>query len=599
MSPGATVIVERDVGIPMSDGTVLRADVWRPSPGADGGPVARRLPTLLQRTPYDKGDPFVSQHHAGLQPLRAVEAGYAVVIGDVRGRGTSAGRFEPFVNERRDGADTIAWIRQRPWSDGRVGTYGVSYVGATQMLAASARPDGLVAIAPHETAIDYRSGWLYQGGAFQLGFALLWALALARTELDRRRALAATGEDLDALAAELDGTAADPWSAFRVLPLRGHAAIERLVPAYGDWLGLPRSDAYWRRIELLGRDSEAAGIDTPALHIGGWNDLFLPGAIDGYERLREPDRAATTRSNQRLVVGPWAHAVPFETVGQVDHGPFASQAAVDMTDLHLRWFDDLLGPEASGVSRMAPVRIFVMGADRWLDLDAWPPPASVETRLFLHSDGDAAGAGGTLGPAQPGSDEPSDAYTYDPGDPCPTVGGATFLPGLFVGWHAGSQDQRSIEARGDVLTYTSDVLERDLAIIGPVWLDLHVATSARDTDVVARLVDVHPDGRAMGVTDGILRLRHRDGLDRSQLVEPDAVLRIRVDLFPTAMVFRTGHRLRVDVTSSSFPRFDRNANHGGDPSTATAADHVVARQRVFHDALHPSAIHLLVTEGLT
>jgi putative CocE/NonD family hydrolase len=591
----------------MSDGTILRADVWRPwragpERGPDGSPMARH-PTLLQRTPYDKGDPFVAQHHAGLDPLRAAEAGYAVVIADVRGRGRSDGSFEPFVNERADGVDTIAWVTRQPWSDGRVGTYGVSYIGATQMLAASARPAALAAIAPHETTFGYRSGWLYQGGAFQLGFALLWALALARTELDRRRTHVTTDrrstDELHVLARELDTMAADPWAAFRVLPLRGHAALERVLPAYGDWLSLPASDPYWRRIDLDGDVAGSPAIDVPALHIGGWNDIFLTGAIDGYVRLRDAGASERTRSGQRLLIGPWAHAVPFETIGQVDHGPAASQAAVDMTGSQLRWFDDFLGPGATGRSSLPAVRLFVMGTDRWVDLDAWPPPGARSHLLYLRGDDEGATQGGRLSPTSPGTDEPADDYVYDPADPCPTVGGATFLPGLFVGWHAGSQDQRAIEARSDVLTYTSDVLDRDLVVIGPVRMELYAATSARDTDFTARLVDVHPDGRAMGVTDGILRLRHRDGTAGAQLVQPDEVLRLRIDLFPTAMAFRIGHRVRVDISSSSFPRFDRNPNHGGDPSTATAADFVVARQRVFHDARYPSAIHLSVTEGPT
>jgi putative CocE/NonD family hydrolase len=604
MNAGSTVLVERDVAVPMLDGTVLRADIWRPATGAGG--TSARYPTLLQRTPYDKSDPFVAQHHAGLVPVRAVVAGYVVVIADVRGRGSSDGQFEPFVNERADGVATMEWIARQPWSDGRIGAYGVSYVGATLMLAASGRPPGLAAIAPHETAIDYRSGWLYQSGAFQLGFALLWALALARSELDRRRSRNTEGDkNLARLAAELDALAADPWTAFRVLPLRDHRSLERILPAFGDWLSLPGTDRYWQHLSLDGQNPDAPGIDAPALHIGGWNDVFLPGALDGYARLHDRAASADARANQRLIIGPWAHAVPHETVGQVDYGPFASQGAVDMTALHLRWFDDFLGPRATGTSSLPPARLFVMGIDRWVDFDAWPPPRTrVEVwHLRGAEDGsrpdEAASPVGRLSPAPPDTGEPPDAYAYDPMDPCPTVGGATFLPGLFVGWHAGSQDQRAIEARPDVLSYTSEPLARDLAVIGPVWMELHASTSARGTDFLARLVDVHPDGRAMGVTDGILRLPSREAAVHPGSVTPDEPVRLRIELFPTAMVFRAGHRLRVDITSSSFPRFDRNPNHGGDPATATAADFVVAHQRVFHDARYPSAIHLSVTEGLT
>lgn len=589
MSTGRTarrprsVVVERDVAIPMRDGTILRANVWRPPSG--------RHPVLLQRTPYDKDDSFVAHHHSGLEPLRAVDAGFVVVQQDVRGRFASDGAFSPFVDERSDGVDTIDWLAGQPFSNGRIGTYGVSYVGATQLLAASGRPAALGAIAPHETAYDYQTGWIYRAGAFELGFNLLWALALARVDVDRR---AARGEDVAELSDRLASLARDPWSAYRQMPLLGGLPeLEAACPAWRDWLSRPSADDRWRAISP--RDA-CPGIDVPALHIGGWHDVLLAGALDGFAALRDQAPSERTRANQRLLIGPWAHAVPHETIGHADFGPDASQLAVDMTRLHLEWFTEQLadepGDEVAADARgraggRAPVRIFVMGANRWRDEADWPLARAVDTSYHLAADG-------RLTLAVPSADDGADSFRYDPADPVPTVGGATFLPGLFVGWHAGPQDVAPLDGRTDILRYRSDPLPRAVEVTGPAWVDLYAMSSARDTDFTARLIDVHPDGRALGVTSGIVRARYRHGQDRATLIEPGAVVRYRIDLAATSMVFGAGHRIRLDISSSDFPRFDRNPNHGRDIATAGPGDLVVATQRVHRDANHPSAIHLPV-----
>ncbi len=376
--------IERDVEMTLPDGTVLRADVWR---RGDGRPA----PVLLQRTPYDKAFALVVQ--GGLDPARAVAAGYAVVVQDVRGRYASEGRFEPLVDEAADGAATVAWAASQPFCDGRVAMYGGSYVGATQLLAARERPPALRALLPHVTAADYHDHWFYEGGAFQLGFALNWARSLAAGELARRRA---RGEQVAELEERLEAELADPSTAYRRLPIIDHPLLDELAPYFRRWLEHPLRDGWW---EALAPRERFAAIDVPALHLGGWHDVFLSGTLAGYETLR-----AAGRAPQRLVVGPWAHGGWGDAVGEVVYGPQASRYALDPTDLHLRWFDGVLAESSPGGSDSVgrtrpgarspavgagtpggsdsaaspadpdgpPVRIFVMGADRWRDEDDWP-----------------------------------------------------------------------------------------------------------------------------------------------------------------------------------------------------------------------------------
>ena len=572
------VLIERDVEIPLRDGTVLRADVWRPA--GDG-----RHPTILQRLPYDKANSFITAHLYGLEPLRAVAAGFNLVLQDCRGTGTSDGVFRPFVDESQDGADTIAWIAGQPYSDGNVVMYGASYVGATQLLAATADPAALRAIAPHLTASEYHEGWIYQGGAFQLGFALSWSLgALGAAALVKK---AAAGEDVGALADEFAAAnaAMDPY--FARLPLTDQPLVNTLVPAYREWLGRPERDAAWQATAI----SERYGsIDVPALHIGGWSDIFLEGTLRNYVGLRAGAATEAARDGQRLVIGPWAHGNPHEVVGELDHGPSASQLAVDMTSLHLAFFEAVLRGESPPGP---PVRLFTMGANTWRDEDEWPLRRARVQRLYLRGGGRANGAAGDggLSATAPG-DEPPDHYVYNPRDPVPTVGGCTLLPSPLIGVRSGPREQRAIEARGDVLVYTSEPLEQDTEVTGEVRLTLFAASSAPDTDWTAKLVDVHPDGRAIGIADGILRARYREGLERPVLLEPERPERFEVVLGSTSMLFRAGHRIRLQVSSSNFPRFSRHPNTAGDLAAATEADLRPALQTVFHDGERASYLEL-------
>ncbi|HEV7751089.1 MAG TPA: CocE/NonD family hydrolase [Baekduia sp.] len=538
-----TIIIDRDVPVPMADGTTLRADVWRAAEQAAAGPA------LLQRTPYGKGASLGAIHHQGLEPARAVDAGWSVVIADVRGRCASDGAFDPFFQEPADGADAIAWLREQPWCDGRVATYGTSYCGAAALLAAGTAPDGLMACSTIETAAQYHDGWTHRGGAVQLSFLLSW------------------------VASDLLGV--DP-AAHDLATLAG-----RFGPL-ADWLAHPDDDAFWRAISPRERWGATA---VCGLHIGGWSDLFLEGTLETYAGLRDGAATPAARAGQRLVVGPWAHGVTGSRVGELDFGPDAPQDALDLTAVQLDFVDAVRDDR---LDEIAPVRLFVMGADAWQDEDAWPPARMVPTRLHLHP-------GGALRAAAPPAGAPSDTYTYDPADPVPTTGGPAVLPpALGI---PGPADQRAVQERPDVLVYTSDPLTSAVELIGTVHARLWAATSAADTDWTVKLVDVHPDGRAMSVTDGIVRARYREGLDRQVPPVPGEPAPYDILVGSTALRLAPGHRLAVEVSSSNFPRFDAHPNHAGVLATSSAARRRVAHQTILHDADHPSSVLLPVTSG--
>lgn len=578
----------------MRDGVVLRADIWRDASAQGPWPV------ILQRTPYDKQAFELAFVQMGLDPLRAVEAGYVVVVQDCRGRFRSDGEFCPFAQEYPDGVDTLAWVRAQPWCDGHVGMFGASYVGATQFMAAAAgSPAGPDAICPHLTASDYWEGWTYQGGAFQLGFVQWWTVAfLAPVSVARLP----PDQQTEPLAIR-DALLADPWATYRRLPLSDLDGLERHVPFYVDWLSREQRDDNWRAVaprEHVGR------IAAPALHIGGWYDIFVGGTIENYRRLRTGAATEEAREGQRLVVGPWAHGNLGDVIGSVEFGPSAAEASLDMTGLHLAFFDRHLGRRQAGSAASDTphgstddprVRLFLMGANIWIEEPDWPVPGVVEEAWTLHSGGRAttAGGDGRIAPDAPGVGETADQFTYDPADPVPSFGGATFLPGLAVGLRTGAHDQRATESRRDVLVYTSDPLDADLDVIGVVRAGLTFATDAPSTDITAKLVDVHPDGRAIITVGGILDLRYRDGLDQpAGLLEAGRPYRVDVTLGPTAMRFLRGHRIRLEVSSSDFPRFARNPNSGGSRVTARSDDLRVAHQTLYHDVERPSALFLPV-----
>ena len=567
------IVVEKDVMVQMRDGVALATDVYRP---ADAPP----LPAILQRLPYDKELSMIC--NSAVELSRAVQAGYVCVVQDTRGRYRSEGSFDPFVDDGRDGADTVAWVAAQSWCDGTVGMAGPSYVGATQWRAASEAPPALKAIAPSVTAADYHDGWTYQGGAFELGFNLHWTLlSLAVGELTRRVGRGeASIDDLGALIGAVD----DNDALYERAPLTDMPPLRGIAPYYFDWLAHPDYDDYWSAVAPRERWSE---MTVPSLNIGGWYDLFLGGTIANYVGMKAHGATPEAR-RPRLVIGPWSHGLSGGQFNGRSYGFMANQLALDPTALHVRWFDRHLKGIDDGLDDEAPVRIFVMGVDEWREESDWPLPDTAFTPYYLR-------AGGELS-TEPPADEAPDAYRYDPRDPVPTCGGASFLPGLFIGTNAGPRDQRAIDGRADVLTFATPPLPRDTEVTGPIELIVYAASSARDTDFTGKLVDVHPDGRAEHLTDGILRARYRDSVAKPELLEPGEVYELRIDLWATANVFKAGHRIRLDVSSSNFPRFDRNTNTGGTIAQEGEDAFRVADNTVYHDAQRPSHVVLAVVD---
>ncbi len=540
----------------MRDGVVLRANVYRP---AAAGP----WPTLLTRTPYGKDLPGAS---AWLDPVRAAGAGFIVIVQDVRGRFASDGDWEPFLHESRDGFDSVQWAARLPGSNGRVGMFGLSYWGNTQWLAAIARPPSLYAIAPGMTWCDPDDGLLRRGGALQFRMGLVWGLEQGIDYLRRRReAPERIDERVRDLVATLDGLAETglwqlPASTATVLARHGAPALDYVR----DGPGVSAASA----CRVAGRHDR---VRVPVLGVGGWHDAFIQGTLDNHAAM------AACGGDSQLLIGPWSHANFSDTIGALGFGTRARKdggpagGPDDVTAIQLAWFRRHLEPHAVAEPQRSPVRVFVMGANRWRDEPTWPPPGVTQQRWYLRS-------GGRLSTTPPDADEGFSEFEYDPADPVPSSGART---PSSTPEPLGPADQSAIESRPDVLVFTSEPLDDDLEVAGPVRVVLHAHSSAPATDWVARMCEVFADGVSYGVCDGIVRV-----VDDAR--EPR---HHEIDLWSTCNLFRRGHRLRVHVTSSSFPRWDRNLNTG----RQDGARHVSARQRVAHGADHPSWLQLVVS----
>jgi len=558
------VTTEHGVTVKMRDGAILRADIYRPR--ADG-----TFPVLLERTPYDKSG------SAGFG-ISAAARGYVVIVQDVRGRYTSEGEWYPFKNESNDGYDTVEWAATLPYSNSKVGMFGGSYVGATQMLAAIAHPPHLAGICPVVTASNYHDGWTYQGGAFEQWFNESWTSGLAQDTLNR---------------SVRKNT--NPLNGIWKLPLTGYPLFElpqassdpdltrSLAPYFLDWLAHPGYDDYWKRWSI---EEHYPDINVPALTIAAWYDIFLGGSLRNYTGIKLQGGSEAARHGQSLLVTIGGHAGSGRKIGDIDFGP---SAAFDEDDVILKWYDHLFKNASNEFATSKPVRIFVMGANQWRDEQDWPLPGAREAKYFLHSAGKAnsVSGDGTLTNAAPRSESP-DHYTYDPANPVPTVGGPLCCDSQHL--KPGPRDQRAVEGRGDVLVYSTPVLAQDLEVTGLVKVELFANSSAVDTDFTAKLVDVWPDGFAQNLTEGIVRARYRDSQEQPGLMNPGQTYRFTLDLWSTSNLFRKGHRLRLEISSSNFPRFDRNLNTGED--NASAQKSVAATNAVYHDAEHPSALIL-------
>jgi uncharacterized protein len=571
------IVFERDIEIPMRDGCVLRGDLFRPE-------TTEKLPVLLNRTPYNKAMPMV--YAMTIDALRAASAGYNVLTQDCRGRFASDGVFTCFVDEARDGYDTIEWAARQPWANGKVGTFGASYMGATQWLAATQAPPSLKAMVPSITASDYHDGWTYQGGAFALFFNVSWTMgALAPARLLRER-----GENPDVVPelGRVISSIDTMRETMNALPLSEFPMFQRGAPYFFDWLKHPSYDDYWRALSI---EENHPKINVPTLNLGGWYDIFQCGTIRNYLGMKARGAGDAARSS-RLVVGPWSHAVPFQNlVGAVDFGLQASPASVDVDGMQLRWFDRWLKEVDNGADRDSAVRIFVMGINRWREEKQWPLPGTEFRSYYLHSRGRANSAfgDGALSTEAPAA-EPPDSFLYNPIDPVPTVGGGLCCyPGALQG---GAWDQAGVEHRADVLVYSTEPLAEDLEVTGPIVLTLYASSSAPDTDFTAKLVDVEPCGFARNLTDGIIRARFRESQSRETMLTPEKVAEFKIDMWSTANVFKAGHRLRLEVSSSNFPRFDRNPNTGHE--LFADAEMRPAMQTVMHDRSFASHLTLPV-----
>jgi putative CocE/NonD family hydrolase len=554
------IVIETDARVKMRDGISLSADIYRP--GGNG-----KYPVLLVRTPYDKSS-------EGETCRAAAEHGYVCISQDVRGRYASLGEWYPFKNESSDGYDTVEWAVALPYSDGRVGMFGESYVGATQWLAAISRPPHLVAIQPSVTASDHHDGWVYQGGAFELWFDQSWTSILAVDTLQR-----AAMNRIPAL----EWAQRLPESDFPVLQLGNPA---KLAPYYFDWLAHPDDDSYWKRWSIEEHYSETA---LAAYHVGGWYDVFLRGTLRNYVGMRAYAPSQWARDHQQLTIGPWIHDGPMN--GKAGSLDFGSAAAFNKTQTILTWYDQIFKHESPQRKR---VRIFVMGINQWREEDDWPIPRTAYTRYYLNSAGHAnsSSGNGSLSAHLPDQSH-SDTFTYDPANPVPTRGGnLCCLHDQVTQEPSGAFDQAEIEKRNDVLIYTTAAFDQDFEVTGPLTAELYISSSAADTDLTAKLVDVWPNGFAQNLADNVQRLRYRNAAEKADLLQPGKIYKVVIDVGATSNVFREGHRLRLELSSSNFPRFDRNFNTAESPERGTKF--VSAENRIYHDAEHPSAIVLPV-----
>jgi putative CocE/NonD family hydrolase len=560
------VTVERGVTAKMRDGVVLRADIYRPK--AEG-----KFPVLLQRTPYNKSNGVIFG-------VRAAARGFVVIFQDVRGRYSSEGEWYTFKHESDDGYDSVEWAAALPYSNGKVGMFGGSYVGATQMLAAIAHPPHLAGICPVVTASNYHNGWTYQGGAFEQWFNESWTSGLAQDTFDRT-----VSHNTNAL----QGMWTLPLASYPLFNFSDSSATvystPALAPYFLDWLAHPSYDDYWKRWSI---EEHYADINVPALTVAAWYDIFQGGSLRNYAGTRAHGGDGA-RAGQRLLVVIGGHAGDGRKIGDVDFGPAAAQFEEDAVTLS--WYEYLFQGIQNNFAKEKPVKIFVMGRNEWREEDDWPLARAQSSKYFLHSDGNANSlrGAGSLSAAAPRSESP-DHYIYDPANPVPTIGGPLCCDSGHL--PPGPRDQRPAEARDDVLIYSAPAFAQDTEVTGPVSLELFAKSTAVDTDFTAKLVDVAPDGFAQNLTEGIIRARYRDAQEKPTLMNPGQVYKFNIDLWSTSNVFLKGHVLRLEVSSSNFPRFDRNLNTGEAPG---AAEHYApATNTIYHDAEHPSVLVLPV-----
>lgn len=555
---GNGIRLERGVECPLSDGTTLVSDHYYP---AGEGP----WPTLLMRQPYgrDIASTVVYAH-----PVWFARHGYHVAIQDVRGRGGSAGEFYPFRNEARDGAQTIAWLRTHAASNGRLGMYGFSYQGATQLLAAAEQPEGLVCIAPHMTAVDLYHGWFYHQGALRLASTLGWGIQMLREDA-RNRGLRSASERLEAAWANIRAQTAQ-------VPYGAHPAIadQALLDYVRDWFSHREPGDYWTAQDV---STKIDRIQVPALHIAGWFDTYLEGSIAGYLALRARAGSAFARENQYLIAGPWLHIPWGDRAGDAN---FSNAANLDTDAVLLRWFNHWL-KDADEFNNEPRVRYFALGPNEWRNIAEWPIEAAYA--LYLHSNGKANSrkGAGTLDTQAPTAEEKRDVFVYDPEVPVLSPGGLQALSGPF--------DQATPELGNNLLVYTTPPARSETEFLGQPRIRLFASTSAAQADFTTKLVRVTPDGRAEFLSIGIAR---SSWLFHDSDYRADEVRCWQFTLEPIGFVLALGECLRLEIASSAFPLYDRNPSTDTPPQFATPWNWARSTQQVLHSAAHPSALYL-------
>ena len=541
------VRVEHDVPMTTLDGVKLLADLYHPV-------TMQRVPTILVRLPYSKS----FKTDLGLTVIGRFWAsrGYHVVVQASRGRHGSGGEFYPMRDERRDGIETLRWLTQQPWYDGRLGMWGGSAFGYTQWAIADQKDPGASALMI-QIASSHVHDMFYPGGAFSLESALYWALR-SRGPQDEKPADTVLDRGVDG---------------FPMIKADDRAAGD--IAFFNDWASHPDADAYWKAID---GGQRARDLQAPVLLMAGWSDPFLPSQLHDFETTRAQADLRVAQET-RLIIGPWSHAesmrFPDGTTGDA-YRPASLAPSIP-------WFDHQLLGRPLDPSLAAPVRLFVMGENVWRDEQEWPLARARPMKFYLRGGGHAntAQGDGRLTMAPPADSEPPDTYVYDPTNPVPTHGGA------MLSSRAGMREQGDVERRQDVLVYSTEPLTSDLEITGPVSATLNVRTTAASTDFTVKLVDVFPNGKAYNVSDGILRRAYPKGDGPGGIAQA-----VTIELWPTSMLFRQGHRIRIEVSSSNYPRYDRNTNTGR--KSATDDSPVAATQTINHSSQRLSSILLPV-----
>ena len=552
--PNRDFTINRDILCPMRDGVALAVDVILPNGSAP-------FPAILERTPYDKN----GSRHAGTEDY--ARRGYAVVLQDVRGRFNSDGDFDPFRQEHNDGFDTINWIAEQEWCDGNVGMIGGSYSGQTQWYAAGGAPKALKAIIP----VEAPPGNLFMNEPMYGGAMILctveWASLLGRKSFQTKA---------------FDDIYTEHRSYFDELN------VEKAMKATGsqcrwwseDWLNHPTLDAFW---ESCGYEQLWSKMTVPALNISGWWGLNFNGAPRNFVGMREQGATQEAREGQRLVIGPWPHWV---NRGRMLNGQdFGLDAVTGLRDYNLKFFDHYLKGKTNNTLTDDPrVHVFVVGANEWWEADSWPLPNTQPTPLYLHSEGKANShrGDGKVSFDKPEIQEVADTYRSDPLDP------------VRSHWDIrnGPIDDSGLTERPDILCYTSEVITEAVDVVGDISAVLYASSSAKDCDWHIRLVDVYPNGTARFMCHGVLRARFRNGFDKNQLLTPNEITRFDIDMTAAGIRFLPGHKIRIEIASSWFNRFDRNLQTGAENWMRDEGEPVVATQKVFHDASHPSHIVL-------